>query len=426
MTSSSCPGSSAVPNRSVRPPFEIVQVVQELSAAGGAETVAWELAHVFSRSGIPNRVITSRVGEGLDPRVAVERVVPWLSRIPTRGRFRYLGRLFVVPVFTLAAAVALRRHRASAVISHGDSLAGDILVVHAVNAASLGQKRRNGEWRWALNPMHLWVALRDRWMIGGLRYRRYVAVSGRVRDELRSLYAVPEARIEIIPNGIDLARFRVDPAAGPAIRAAFGIADTAKVLLFVSHEFGRKGLEHVIGALTRLGPEYRLLVVGSDNPAPYRALAGARAADVIFAGAHSDMPAFYAAADALVLPSSYETFSLVCMEAMACGVPVFATAVGGIEEYLADGVNGYVVRQDAAHIAETVERALADPAHVAALRAQARATAQAYAWDRIGQIYLALAERIVAGKAGRSLSALPPSGGRAGQDVSPGAAADRL
>lgn len=406
MTSFSAP---AVPERGSRPSvspaptnssLQIVQVVQEFSAAGGVETVAWELARTFDRMGVANCVVTNRVEGEIGAGTDVDRVASWVERIPTRGALRHLGRALVVPAFTLAATFALRRHRDAVVISHGDSLAGDILVVHAVNRVSLFEKRRNGEWRWALNPMHLWVALRERWMIGGQRFARYVAVSHRVRDDLKAQYRVPGGRVEVIPNGIDLDRFRADPVAGPAIRAAFAIPAAARVLLFVGHEFGRKGLEYVVGAMKRLGPEYRLLVVGSDNPAPYRELAGSRAADVIFAGVRSDMPALYAAADALVLPSSYETFSLVCMEAMACGVPVFATAVGGIEEYLADGVNGHVVTPDAGAIAATITRAFSEPDGVAALRAGARATAQNYAWARIGQDYVALARRISAERSG--------------------------
>lgn len=388
-------------------PYEIVQVVQELSASGGAETVAWELARTFARMEVPNRVVASRVGGLVSAGTAIEPVASWLARIPTRGALRHLGRALVVPVFTLAATVALRRHRSAVVISHGDSFAGDILVVHAINAVNLIEKRRTGEWRWALNPMHLWVALRENWMIRGLRYARYVAVSDRVRSDLRACYGVPDARIQVIPNGIDLDRFHADPVAGPTIRAEFGIPASAKVLLFVGHEFGRKGLEHAVGALRRLGPEYRLLVVGSDNPAPYRDAAGPRVRDVVFAGARSDVPSFYAAADALVLPSSYETFSLVCMEAMACAVPVFATAVGGIEEYLVDGVNGYFVRPEAADIAETIARALRDPDHVAALRSGACTTAQGYAWDTIGRQYIALAEQIAIERTGASPLAIP-------------------
>src|ERR1700759_2752899 len=62
--------------------FEIVQVVQELSTAGGVETVAAELARVFTRSGLPNVVLASAVSKAFEKEAKVERVAPWLSRIP--------------------------------------------------------------------------------------------------------------------------------------------------------------------------------------------------------------------------------------------------------------------------------------------------------------------------------------------------------
>ncbi len=160
------------------------------------------------------------------------------------------------------------------------------------------------------------------------------------------------SRIRVIPNGIDLNRFARDTAAGLRIRQEFGIPVDARLLLFAGHEFRRKGLAHAIGALERLGPDVWMLVVGSDNPAPYRKLATTSANRLVFAGSRTDMPALYAAADAFVLPTAYETFSLVCMEAMACSTPVFATPVGGIEDYLVDGVNGYQIKMDGADIAD--------------------------------------------------------------------------
>src|SRR4051794_13273864 len=193
---------------------QIVQIVQELSTSGGVETVAGELARVFSRNGIANLVLASSVGESIGPETDIERVAPWLSRIPTRGLLRHIGRALVVPAFTIAATNALRRHPGAVVISHGDSLKGDVLIVHAVNAQSLSEKRAAGSWLWLLNPMHAWVSVRDRWMIGGLRYRMFVAVSPRVRSELQDLYSVPASRILVIPNGIDISRFSQDAAAG--------------------------------------------------------------------------------------------------------------------------------------------------------------------------------------------------------------------
>jgi UDP-glucose:(heptosyl)LPS alpha-1,3-glucosyltransferase len=379
--------------------FQIVQVVQELSTAGGVETVAAELARVFTRSGLPNVVLASAVSKTFEKDTNVERVAPWLSLIPTRGVFRHLGRILVVPLFTLAATRAIRKRYPDAVVlSHGDSLAGDVLVVHAVNAQSLMEKRNAGSWRWLLNPLHLWVSLRDRWMIGGLRYRMFVAVSSRVATELQQIYAVPPSRIRVISNGIDLQRFSRSAESRTEIRGLFDIPPDARLLLFVGHEFQRKGLEHLIGALDRLDDNTWLLVVGSDNPAPYRKLSPRVQDRVIFAGARSDLPQLYSAADAFVLPTAYETFSLVCMEAMACGLPVFATAAGGIEEYLRDGVNGFRISMDADDIAAKLAAAFADPALMQRLREGAVATAKIYGWERIGGEYIEVLKQIDASK----------------------------
>ena len=378
--------------------IEIVQIVQELSSVGGVESVACELAAAFSRARIGNTVLASAVGDRVDEGTRIERVGAWLSRVRTRGVLRYLGRLIVVPMFTILATRAVLRHSRAVVISHGDSLSGDILVVHAVNAQSLAEKRSAQLWSWMFNPMHLWVAMRDRWMIGGLRYRIYVAVSPRVATELQQIYKVPASRIRVIPNGIDLTRFTRDARAGLAIRDEFNIPAEAKLLLFAGHEFRRKGLAHAIDALERLGPDVWLLVVGSDNAATYRKMATTAAGRLVFAGSRCDMPALYAAADGFVLPTAYETFSLVCMEAMACSVPVFATPVGGIEDYLVDGVNGYRIRMDGADIAAKIGHAFADPELTLRLRAGAHATALNYGWDHVGARYIALLEQVQASK----------------------------
>jgi glycosyltransferase involved in cell wall biosynthesis len=277
-------------------------------------------------------------------------------------------------------------------------------VVHAVNSESLAEKRGTGQWGWMFNPMHLWVSLRDRFMIGGLRYRKFVAVSARVSDELQKHYHVPPERISIIPNGIDVDRFRPDPAARHVIRKEFGIPETAKLLLFAGHEFRRKGLAPAIGALERLGPDVWMLVVGSDHAEPYRKLAVKAKDRLVFAGARLDMPALYAAADAFLLPTAYETFSLVCMEAMSSAVPVFATRVGGIEDYLDDGVNGYGITFDPEDIADKIGRAFADEAALERMRAGARATALRYRWDQVASKYIEMMGQIQAAKSGRTVT----------------------
>jgi glycosyltransferase involved in cell wall biosynthesis len=382
--------------------FRIIQVVQELSSAGGVETVALELARGFGRARIANGVIASAIGGAVGDASEIIPVAPWLSRIPTRGTFRHAGRAVVVPLFTLAATRILWRHRDAVVLSHGDSLGGDILVVHAVSAASLDEKRRAKNKSWMLNPLHAWVAAREQWMIGGLRYRMFIAVSARVSTELQRYYGVPADRIKMIPNGIDLERFRPDLADRQSIRQEFGIPANAKLLLFAGHEFSRKGLKHVIRALDRLGSDTWLLVVGGDNSAPYRRIAIGAVNRVVFAGPRSDMPACYAAADAFVLPSMYETFSLVCMEALASGLPIFATSVGGIEDYLEDGVNGFAIAADPDDIAEKIDAVFGDETLLAKLRRGARTTAQKFSWDIVATRYIDLLEGVWLAKSSSS------------------------
>ncbi len=381
--------------------LEIIQIIPEFSTSGGVENVAWELAGAFSRAGIANSVLTSHVGEVPHSGTKIDYAARFLSRIPIRGALRYVGRAAVMPFFALSASLALRRHPHAAVLSHGDSLRGDVLIVHAVNAESLAEKRRAGEWRWLLNPMHLWVDWRDRHMIGGLRYRFFVAVSQRVAGELQRHYRVPEERIRVIPNGANLARFQRNAEGGQAIRHEFDIPDRAPLMLFVGHEFRRKGLALIIGALARLPSAY-LLVIGSDDPEPYRKLAGEAAARLIFAGARRDMPACYSAADVFVLASAYETFSLVCIEAMACSLPVVATPAGGIEDYLEDGINGFKAAFDSADIADKVQRILGDDGLKEALRTGAAATARRFDWDQIAARYLALLNEVVAQRSGEA------------------------
>jgi UDP-glucose:(heptosyl)LPS alpha-1,3-glucosyltransferase len=141
-----------------------------------------------------------------------------------------------------------------------------------------------------------------------------------------------------------------------------------------------------------------LLVVGGDKVAPYKRLAEQLGVSdrVIFAGARSDLPRIYPAADLFVLPTLYETFALVCLEAMASGLPVLASPVGGIEDYLIDGDNGFHIRRDSGDIAAKLDRVLSDPSLCARVRERGLATARDYAWDKIARQYLRLFDELMA------------------------------
>ena len=141
--------------------------------------------------------------------------------------------------------------------------------------------------------------------------------------------------------------------------------------------------------------------VGADVAAPFKRLAEQLGVSdrVIFAGARSDLPTIYPAADAFVLPTLYETFALVCLEAMASGLPVLASPVGGIEDYLRDGENGLHIQRDPKEIAAKLDQLLNDRELHARLREAGIATAKKYEWKKVAQQYLSLFDELIAERA---------------------------
>ena len=180
---------------------------------------------------------------------------------------------------------------------------------------------------------------------------RIVAISRAGADEIARLYPVAPDRLTTIYNGVDLDRFHPDNRGRHrrAARAEAGIPDGAWLLLFVGSGFARKGLDTAIEALATAGdPGARLLVTGKGDPAPYVRLAerlglGAR---VSWLGPRQDIERWYAAADVIVLPTRYEPFGNVHLEALASGVPVVTSTRAGGAELIEPGRNGAVAEPD--------------------------------------------------------------------------------
>ncbi|MEA2205486.1 MAG: hypothetical protein QOE77_2262 [Blastocatellia bacterium] len=376
----------------------ILQVTREIGLDGGSECVAFELHRAWLAMGLDARTVTSHATEP-EAKEGITLAASWLRSWGLSPLAQRVAIFFAVPLFTLVASYRVWRSRGSKIVlSHGDSLIGDVCIVHAVNRASLAEKRRVGYYRWLLNPSNLWVAWRDWWMLRGGRYRKIVAVSERVRRQLREYYNVPDKRIVTIPNGVNLARFNVsNRRSRTAIRLSLGIPQNVRLLLFVGSQYRLKGLEFAIRALAEMETKAYLLVVGADATAPFKRLAEQLGVSkrVVFAGGRSDLPLIYPAADAFVFPSLYETFALVCLEAMASGLPVLAAPVGGIEDYLQDGVNGFHIERDPADIAAKLDRLLEDSELYARIRERGLATAQDFAWEKIAQQYLHLFDEIL-------------------------------
>jgi D-inositol-3-phosphate glycosyltransferase len=202
---------------------------------------------------------------------------------------------------------------------------------------------------------------------------RIVAANVVERAELLRDYAAHASRIATIPCGVDTDLFTAGDRADA--RRRLGL-DDRPVLLWVGRIAPIKGLDTLLDTVARLregGRDMRLLVVGGDADEPtsgHEASLRQRIArlglgdSVRFVGPQPQgaLPLYYAAADLTVLPSYYESFGMVALEAMACGSPVIASRVGGLVTTVRDGVTGFLVPDgDVGALAERIETLVTDP-----------------------------------------------------------------
>lgn len=214
-----------------------------------------------------------------------------------------------------------------------------------------------------------------------------VAVSRGIEDELRASYPSLASRIAIIPNGVDREIFRPDADARRSVRQELQIPQTALVATLVGGDWRRKGLSEAIDGLAQAG-SWHLLVVGPGAPDEY--VAQAKRLDVDgrlhFAGQQPDPHRYMAAADAFVLPTAYEAFPLVVLEAAAVGLPLVVTPVNGAREFVRNGQTGFIIDRTGVSVGTALRR-LTDDETRRVMGEAARADTAPYSWDSICDAY---------------------------------------
>src|SRR6266508_3574311 len=221
-----------------------------------------------------------------------------------------------------------------------------------------------------------------------------IAVSPSARDTWQGQFG---GSMVVIPNGV-APEFFACPEPLP------GWKGTGPTVLFVGRLEPRKGLAYLVRAFLRLKPAFpglRLLVVGRDDKRQQeRAMAVVPARlrpDLVFVGAvpQADLPSYYASADVFCAPSlGGESFGIVLAEAMAVGLPVVCSDIGGYRDVVRDGSEGLLVPpRDPEALATALGGLLDNPARRAAMGAAARGAAGRYAWQvvaaEVAEVYQA-------------------------------------
>jgi UDP-glucose:(heptosyl)LPS alpha-1,3-glucosyltransferase len=188
----------------------------------------------------------------------------------------------------------------------------------------------------------------ERRMFGGRNYRRLIALTSEVKADLERFYGVPSEDVEVLPNGFSAAEFHpgVSNLFREATRQRLRIDPGAWVVLFVANEWERKGLIPLMEALGSWNqPDVHLIVAGRlpEQRLRMQAETSGLSGRVHFVGGGEAVNRWFGAADAFALPTLYEAWGMVIVEALACGLPVLTSACAGAAVAVRDGVTGLLL-----------------------------------------------------------------------------------
>ncbi|GIJ27237.1 glycogen synthase [Micromonospora qiuiae] len=220
---------------------------------------------------------------------------------------------------------------------------------------------------------------------------RLIACSGYMREQVATLFDVPTGRIEVVPNGVDDRAWRARPRAVASARARF--AGNGPLIGYAGRLVYEKGVQHLVDAVPQLRdrhPGLRVLIAGDG---PYRGELEERSQQlglggtVRFAGFLDDtqLPAVLGATDATVVPSLYEPFGMVALEAAAAGAPLAVARTGGLAEIVEPGVTGVTFpHSDPPALAGAVDQLLGDEVFARRVARQARSmVGRRYGWATV-------------------------------------------
>jgi D-inositol-3-phosphate glycosyltransferase len=235
------------------------------------------------------------------------------------------------------------------------------------------------------------------------RVDRVVAATLAELAQLQWLYKADPKKITVIPPGVDLSRFYPIPV--DEAKEFIGVPPCDRMLLFVGRIEPLKGIDTLLEAIAIMRKQgvfeersLCLSVIGGDPEVDPEAMSGemSRVQElraqhglddlVTFLGKRSQdtLPYYYSAAEAVVVPSQYESFGMVALEAMACGTPVVASQVGGLAFLVQDGITGFTVpTSEPAALAERLTELIEDPGLRQRMGSEAAAFARDYGWDVI-------------------------------------------
>lgn len=372
--------------------MKIALVRQRYTAFGGAERFVARAMQTLRNEGTQLTIITRKWKANDD--------TPTLTCNPF-----HLGSLWRDWGFARCVCNTLKHHSFDLVQSHERIPCCDIYRAgDGVHREWLKQRRRilsvMGKIGLALNPYHHYVLAAEQKLFSSPQLKAVICNSRMVKNEIQHYFGLPEEKLHVIYSGVDTEAFhpRLKALHRENVRMQHAIPLDAPLFLFVGSGFERKGLALLLQALALVPQQAHLLVVGKDkNQAKFLALANTLglSSRVHFIGGKQDVKPFYGAADAFVLPTLYDPFPNVALEAMACALPLITSLKSGAAEFIRNGENGFVCDAFDQNGLASYLTQLTAPQACEVMGQKARATVEPLTLESMGERLIALYHSLI-------------------------------
>lgn len=377
--------------------LKILHVARDAKETGGGR-VAQELAWEMHQQGHEVLILSDINFEAKGGTKVISTIGgDFLKGIRVKNKliktFRHFAQMLMFTIFGTIKAVSYRK-KGWIIINHNcEIIVGDLFVFHNVfNFENKKKKFVRRFIRW-LNPAFFFRAIREYFVFYFCHESIFVAVSKTTASEVK--YFTKNKDIFYINNGVNLSDYKpLMEIERYRLREENGVNDKF-VLLFVGHEFERKGLIFIIDSLKYLPANVILHVVGGQGsylPFYEEYVKQKSLIDrVIFLGTQNNTLPFFQMSDLFVLPSSYEAFVLAGLESLSAGTPVLVTDVGGFKECLQEGCNGYFILRTVNDISDKIKIVMSkSDEEIGYMRLSARRSVSLFSWEIITERYLSL------------------------------------
>ncbi|MFH1563254.1 MAG: glycosyltransferase family 4 protein [Nitrospirota bacterium] len=394
--------------------MKIAFIARTYNKQGGISRYVTELAETFSQEHEVH-VFTNSWKDVFSNKIIFHKVPMIKGNFFLKRKKTGLAVIFQAYSFALMSKFKINTQDFDIVHTQGDCFVPfDVYTTQSCHKAAVKKARKlnrgilNFLKNTRLNPLNLFVLANEKFIFkpGNLgNYRKLIAVSFITKKEIMNEYNVPDEDFVIIPHGVNLVEFNIKDKQvfRNNIRRKHGLSDDEITILFVAHEFKRKGLKYLIEALPLVtNDKVKILVVGSGNERNFVELAKRLEIKerVIFAGHSPKVEKYFACADIFCFPTLDEPFGLVIIEALACGLPTITSKIAGAAELMQDGKDGLLLDDPTSpeEIATKINLLVNNKELREKMSKEAQNTASKYSWQEIAKRTLEVYKEIVKSK----------------------------